>query len=137
MLWGGKCHADFEVFWPIQTNKQKHTLPVLTKLLAVQPGEQVGAWVRVVGGAGLFIGGFSIAWALAARPEYGNLASRWEFAQGEFSSSRVLYAFIVDLGLYALWQTWLCNDMGAPRRYCAVPFFGQAVWLLEGCPRDE
>lgn len=95
------------------------------------------AWMQAVGGVGLFVGGMSVAWALAARPEYGDLASRGAWAGEQFGGSRVFYAFVVDMGLYGFWQAWMLSDLGAPQRYCAVPFFGQAVWLLQGCPRED
>jgi hypothetical protein len=91
---------------------------------------------RAVGGVAAAVGAFSIAWALVGRPEYGALAQRADFAVQHYSNDRVFYAFVVDAGLYGFWQAWLMGDAGAPRRFCAVPFFGLAAWLLAGRPRE-
>lgn len=91
---------------------------------------------RTVGGAAMFLGGVSLAWAATARPEYGDLAARASYAGQRFGSERVFYAFVVDAGLYTFWQAWMMRDAGAPRRFCAVPFFGLAAWLIAGRQKE-
>ena len=41
----------------------------------------------------------------------------------------MFYAFIVDAGLYAVWQSMLLSE--APSRYRYVPFFGMVAHLLQ------
>ena len=93
-------------------------------------------WPRILGSVGLFIGVFSLGWCALARPEYGDLAERVAYAQDTFSGDRVFYAFVVDAGLYGFWQALLMSATGAPRSYCAVPFFGLGAWLVAGSPKE-
>ena len=44
--------------------------------------------------------------------------------------TRVFYAFVVDAGLYSVWQSILLAKAEAKFRY--VPFFGMAAYLLTG-----
>ena len=107
---------------------------------ATQEHEHAAKWAtagRGIAGVCLFVGGMSIAWAAFARPDLGgDFAQRANHAAQRYSSDRVFYAFVVDAGLYGFWQAWVMRDMGAPRRFCAVPFFGQAAWLLAGRPKS-
>lgn len=91
---------------------------------------------RALGAVCLFVGGMSVAWCAFARPEYGGLTTRLHVLVERFTEERVFYAFVVDAGLYGFWQAWVMRDVGAPRRFCAVPFIGQAVWLLQGRPSE-
>lgn len=95
----------------------------------------VPVWYRVLGGVGLCIGVFSLGWWAFARPEYGDLAQRVAYFQTSFGTDRVFYAFVVDAGLYGFWQALLMSAAGAPKPYCAVPFFGLGSWLLSGTPK--
>ena len=105
--------------------------------MQVKSHERKWRWQsRAIASVCIAIGGISIEWALAGRLEYGGFQERVEWFQEAFDTDRVFYAFVVDAGLYGFWQAWLMNDAGAPRRYCAVPFFGLAIWLLAGRPRD-
>jgi hypothetical protein len=47
---------------------------------------------------------------------------------------QVFYAFVVDSGLYAIWQATLMGD--APARYRYLPFFGLAAWLV-AAPKQQ
>lgn len=93
------------------------------------------AWAPAMGALGLFIGGMSMVWAAAARPEYGDLAARWQYFLEAFNGNRVFYAFIVDSGLYAVWQSVLLQ--GAAPKYRFVPFFGLAAYLMQGGGKQE
>ncbi|KAG2496686.1 hypothetical protein HYH03_005104 [Edaphochlamys debaryana] len=100
------------------------------------PNAPLPSWAPYFGATSLAVGLFSIAWAAVGRPEYGDLAERMAYFTETFNSNRVFYAFVVDSGLYAVWQTQLLKD--APAAYRFVPFFGQAAHLIAGGPkRDE
>ena len=94
------------------------------------------AAARAAAAVGGLVAAVSIGWALAARPDAGDLAARAAYAAQKFSGDRVFYAYAFDLGSYGFWQAWLMADAGAPRRFCAVPLFGLAAWLLAGRPVD-
>jgi hypothetical protein len=103
-----------------------------------EEGQVQGGWrlaSRIIGGVALFIGGLSIAWAVHARPEFGGIADRAGYAQDRFNGERVFFAFVLDTGLYAVWQAWLLGSGKAPARFRYVPFFGLCVWLLLGQPK--
>ncbi|GIL93548.1 hypothetical protein Vretifemale_20953, partial [Volvox reticuliferus] len=87
-------------------------------------------WAPAFGATSLTVGLLSIGWALAARPEYGGLAERLSYFVETFNSNRAFYAFIVDSGLYCVWQAVLMED--APARYRFLPFFGMAAHLIMG-----
>lgn len=59
------------------------------------------SFAPAVGALAAAVGAFSVGWALAARPEYGGLAERWEYLSTLLATSRVDWAFAVDSGLYA------------------------------------
>lgn len=87
------------------------------------------SWSGAIGAAGAAVGLFSIAWAFVGRPELGgDLADRIAYAQHEFASNRVFYAFVIDSALYSVWQASFLAD--APARFRYVPFFGMAAYLL-------
>ena len=46
------------------------------------------------------------------------------------ATNRALFAFVLDCGLYAVWQAVLLRGRGAGFRF--VPFFGLAAWLVVG-----
>lgn len=100
------------------------------------PDVETPAWHRVIGGVGLFIGTVSAVWWAVARPEYGDVGARVAYFQDAMANQRVFYAFVVDAGLYGFWQAWMMDSAGAPRKFCAVPFFGLGAWLLAGRPKD-
>lgn len=104
---------------------------------AAAAAPETPTWHRAVGALGLFIGAVSVVWWAAARPEYGDVGARVAFFQDAMASQRVFYAFVVDAGLYGFWQAWMMDSAGAPRKYCAVPFFGLGAWLLAGRPTEE
>ena len=78
------------------------------------------------------VGAVSLAWAVAARPEFGGLSERWEWFQATLASDRVFWAFCVDACLYSVWQATLLGAAGAAPQFRFVPFAGMAAWLLAG-----
>lgn len=90
-------------------------------------------YAPVFGGISLGIGLISFVWAAMARPEYGGIPGRLDYFMSHASSDRVFWAFLLDCGLYAVWQAWILGDAEYPckpwHRY--VPFFGLCGYLLK------
>lgn len=93
----------------------------------------------------LVLGGvvaWSLYWACAARPEFGDLATRWASFQQLLAGDRLGSSFVVDLLLYAAFQSWLVPDdlnrrgvvasadRAAYRALAAVPLVGLVGYLL-------
>ncbi|KAJ1449644.1 hypothetical protein M885DRAFT_590351 [Pelagophyceae sp. CCMP2097] len=87
------------------------------------------------------VGAASVAWGLAARPEFGDLATRLESFQVILSQDRLAASFLVDLGLYAIFQSWLvpddlkrrgvaAEDQLPYKALSAVPFVGLVAYFL-------
>ncbi|KAG1670978.1 hypothetical protein FOA52_014367 [Chlamydomonas sp. UWO 241] len=94
------------------------------------PSDALPAWAPAIGAVCAAVGVLSIGWAAGARPEVGDLAARADYFQTMFSSDRVFYAFIIDAGLYSVWQSMLLEGAEAKFRY--IPFFGLAAYLISG-----
>jgi len=88
------------------------------------------------------VGTGSLLWGSLARPEFGDLATRWASFVELLSGDRLGSSFVVDLVLFALFQGWLVDDdlkrrglaeqTGAPSlRVLAkyVPFYGLCAYL--------
>jgi hypothetical protein len=59
------------------------------------------------------------------------LPDRLAYFNEAFSSNRVFYAFIVDAGLYAVWQAAMLSTVpGVTPAQRFVPFFGLAAHVL-------
>lgn len=99
---------------------------------AAAPPAALPGYAPVFGGVAMAVGAISVGWALGARPEAGDLAARWAYFADLLATSRVDWAFVVDAGLYAVWQAWLLGAAGAAPVYRFVPFWGMAAWLLAG-----
>lgn len=90
----------------------------------------LASFSKLFGGVALFISVVSLFWLFQGRPEFGGLDPRWQFAAEQFQGNRAFWAFVLDLGLYSVWQAVLMGDSGAPSKYRYIPFFGLAAWLL-------
>lgn len=123
-------------------------------LRAAQPApahdihDEPPSWARGVGVTALTVLGISAAWAVCVdtgdavvtrvhaqvlgRPEYGVWDARWAFAVDKFFNDRVFWAFVLDCGMYSVWQAVLLER--APSGYRYVPFVGLAAWLCAGMP---
>ena len=87
------------------------------------------------------VGSGAIAWGFVARPEYGDLATRWASFCTLLGGDRLGTSFVVDLALFACFQGWLVDDdlrrrgvepadaglLGAAAKF--VPFFGLCAYL--------
>ena len=94
---------------------------------------------------GLVLGGVgtvSILWGVYARPEFGNVGHRYTTFLELLRMDRVGSSFIVDLVIFAIFQSWFVDDDLRRRgvtpeveltflRYTAkfVPFFGLVAYL--------
>jgi len=87
------------------------------------------------------VGAACVYWFAFARPEFGGLAERTASLQTLLSGDRLGSSFIIDLGLYAVFQSWLIPDdlkrrgvveeeQGTLRAIGAVPFVGLVAYLL-------
>ena len=94
--------------------------------------KQLPSYSKLIGGVAYFIAGVSAVWFFAGRPEFGGLDARWDFAVEQFQGNRAFWAFVLDLAFYSVWQAFLMEDCGAPKKYQYVPFFGLATWLIVG-----
>lgn len=56
---------------------------------------------------------------------------RWLYFQTAFSTNRVFFAFVLDAGLYSVWQATLLKGVGATPLQRFVPFLGLAAHLLQ------
>ena len=63
----------------------------------------LGALLAVVGSG-------SVAWGLFARPEFGDVATRWASLGDLLADDRLGSSFVVDLVLFACFQGWLVDD---------------------------
>lgn len=85
-------------------------------------------WAPFTAAICLGVGMLSLGWAVAARPEYGGLAERWQYYLQSVTSDRIFYAFAVDAVLYTVWQAALMPKEAGRLRF--VPFFGLGAYLL-------
>lgn len=84
---------------------------------------------RIYGLFGLIIAAASIGWLLFARPEFGDISDRINFAVNKFSNDRVFYALSIDCAIYSVIQFILMTK--APLKYRLFPFVGLGLWLTE------
>ena len=100
----------------------------------------VGEW-RALGPLLASVGSVALAWGCVARPEFGDLRTRFDSLLQFLSQDRVGSSFVIDLVLFSFFQGWLVDeDLGrrgiAPRdatflRAVAkyVPFYGLCYYL--------
>jgi len=109
------------------------------------PAERVGEW-RLLGPLLAAVGTGALAWGVAARPEYGELLTRWGSFVELLSHDRLASSFVVDLVLFCCFQGWLVDD-DLRRRGVAdsdaralramakfVPFYGLCAYLTARPP---
>lgn len=105
--------------------------------LREMPKEQpkpLPSFSRLFGIISLVISAVSVYWVFQGRPDFGGFDARVGFAVEQFNGNRAFWAFVLDLGLYSVWQALLMADCGAPKKYRYVPFFGLAAWLVADGP---
>mmetsp|Transcript_15526 Transcript_15526/g.21783 ORF Transcript_15526/g.21783 Transcript_15526/m.21783 type:complete len:103 (+) Transcript_15526:203-511(+) len=81
---------------------------------------------------------FSIFWGLFGRPEYGDLSQRATEFLEILKNDRLAYSFLVDMGIFAVLQSWMVPDDMRRRNFDAplvllvarlVPLFGLAYYM--------
>lgn len=96
--------------------------------------KKLPSFSKLFGGVSFFIAIVSLFWVFQGRPDFGGFDARLQFAVEQFNGNRAFWAFVLDLGLYSVWQAILMADCGAPSKYRYVPFFGLAAWLIADGP---
>ena len=101
----------------------------------------IAEW-RPLGGLLGVVGTASIYWGFFARPEFGAFSERYASFGDLLSIDRVGSSFIVDLIIFAIFQSWFVDDdlkrrgvfegkMMVLRNIAKyIPFFGLAVYLM-------
>ena len=119
----------------VETNTEVHKEDIDGEIQTL-----VAEW-RPLGGFLGFVGTASILWGLFARPEFGEFNERYATFEDLLSIDRVGSSFLVDLVIFAVFQSWFIDDDLARRgveeggspvlRNVAkyVPFFGLATYL--------
>ncbi|MBD2597278.1 hypothetical protein H6G74_23560 [Nostoc spongiaeforme FACHB-130] len=86
--------------------------------------------------AGVFV--VSLSWSVLARPEYGDITTRWQDLLELLFSDRLAYSFVVDMLVFWLFQSWLVKDDMARRQWDndkilwlvrLIPFWGLIIYL--------
>jgi len=102
--------------------------------------QKVAEW-RPLGGFLSTVGTASIVWSFIGRPEFGEFTERYNSFIDLLSIDRVGSSFIVDLAIFAIFQSWFVDDdlqrrgvsedelMGLRNVAKFVPFFGLAAYI--------
>mmetsp|Transcript_78441 Transcript_78441/g.197050 ORF Transcript_78441/g.197050 Transcript_78441/m.197050 type:complete len:483 (-) Transcript_78441:71-1519(-) len=97
---------------------------------------------RLLGPVLAVVGAGSVCWGFWARPEFGDLPTRWASLCTFLSGDRLGSSFVVDLVLFAIFQGWLVDDdlrrrgvakddLGTLRTVAKfVPFLGLVAYML-------
>jgi len=113
----------------------------LTYIEDVGPAAATLGEARALGPALAVVGTGAIGWGLFARPEFGDLPTRFQSLCDLLSADRLGTSFVVDLALFAIFQGWLVDDdlrrrgidpvdAGALRFVAKyVPFWGLCAYL--------
>lgn len=108
----------------------------------LEPTEALVSEWRGLGPLLATVGTGSLVWGFVARPEFGDLATRWASLLELLSADRLGSSFVVDLVLFGLFQGWLVDDdlrrrgvtdaselatLSAVAKF--VPFYGMCAYL--------
>ncbi|EKV03781.1 hypothetical protein Lepto7375DRAFT_6095 [Leptolyngbya sp. PCC 7375] len=128
MVWGLAMFFTNVFLMPYMALRLQQPVPE-TKL---EPTK--GILARFFGALGLTVGNLAIIWFCLNRPELGGALSRFSHLGEQITHNRVTLAFVVDIALFWVFQSWL---MGAVmpvgerlRGLRFIPFWGLAIWLL-------
>ena len=126
--------AGMSLYLPSETGIQRQSehrinADILLCLQVPLWGQSWIPWAPAVAYTSIAIALFSIYWAFFGRPEFGDLASRWEFLQYSITHDRAFDVSVSDTICYSFWQTILMD--GAPAKYRYIPFIGPALWLID------
>jgi hypothetical protein len=82
----------------------------------------------------------SLVWGVFARPEYGDLITRWEALLNLLFTDRLAYSFLIDMLVFWLFQSWLVKDDMARRQWHnekvlwlvrLLPFWGLIIYFWQ------
>ncbi len=85
------------------------------------------------------VGLVACLWAAVARPEFGAWGDRWQTLMALVGSDRLAFSFVVDLGVFWIFQAWLVPDDMQRRNWRSpvalwvarlVPFLGLVFYFL-------
>jgi len=108
----------------------------------LDPAEAAVSESRLLGPLLAIVGIGAVIWGFVARPEFGDLSTRWTSLGQLLSGDRLGSSFVVDLVLFAIFQGWLVdddllrrgvrsNEMGGLRAIAKfVPFLGLCTYML-------
>ncbi|MEM9137231.1 MAG: nuclear transport factor 2 family protein, partial [Cyanobacteria bacterium P01_F01_bin.42] len=92
-----------------------------------------GITARIFSIVGIVVSITALLWFWLAMPEVGDGAARIQYFWSQFTTSRVFFAFCVDLVFFALFQAVLMGAVEtSPRKRWLrfIPVWGLAAWLL-------
>lgn len=72
----------------------------------------------------------SLFWAGFARPDYGDLNTRWQALLNILFTDRLAYSFLIDMLVFWLFQSWLVKDDMARRQWHNE----QILWIVRFIP---
>ena len=132
-------NAFFLPYLATRPSEEDGVVVALDELSPVERATESRALPLLLGG----VGAVAVWWFCNARPEFGGLDERLASLQQLLAGDRLGASFLVDLGLYALFQSWLIpddlkrrgvdidSDRARPlRRLGYVPFVGLIAYLL-------
>ncbi|CAK0903085.1 unnamed protein product, partial [Prorocentrum cordatum] len=104
----------------------------------LEPTEALVSESRLLGPLLAVVGTGAVYWGFFARPEYGDVPTRWASLVALLSGDRLGSSFVVDLALFALFQGWLVDDDlrrrgAAPGDYAGLAAFAKYVPFLGLC----
>ena len=129
-------NAFFLPYLATRPREEEGVLVALDELTPAERAAESRALPVLLGG----VGAVSIYWFCNARPEFGGLEERLGSLRTLLAGDRLGSSFLVDLGLYAAFQSWLipddlkrrgvaAADQAPFRALGAVPFVGLVAYL--------
>ncbi len=116
------------------------TNAILTPYMAMRssmplpnPQEEIekGTLARLFGWIGLIVGIIALVWFVMGNPEFGDLTQRMQYFREQLMTSRITFAFCVDLVLFSLFQALLLGAVNGKIGWLRfIPFWGLALWLI-------
>ena len=132
-------NAFFLPYLATRPSEEDGVVVALDELSPVERATESRALPILLGG----VGAVAVYWFFAARPEFGGLDERLGSLRQLLAGDRLGSSFLVDLGLYAAFQSWLIpgdlkrrgvsldSDRARPlQRLGYVPFVGLIGYLL-------
>ncbi|KMZ66015.1 hypothetical protein ZOSMA_2G00250 [Zostera marina] len=142
ILWGMQMFLTNVFLIPymaIRLNKKDSSSPGSKSSSAL--GSLMVRGKDVVGVVGGLVCLGSLLWGVYGRGDsgFGGVMDRWEFVESYIGSERLAYAFVIDIGLYSIFQPWLIganlenlnkNKVGLVNTLRFLPVVGLVTYLL-------